>query len=203
MQRYTRIFKEELSGEWWIDRDGNATFADGNVGDSDHAVIVLQALMSEILDIFNAKPVDDFVDETEFYANIHDALELSKEEELMWEDGDWQGVMNLKLPANFDKKKFGKMMDTMNGNFDARDFGKQYYGWIRLKGNQIDLWELTESSLRALSNGIYDAYDEDSYDQNYDIELFHPKHVYLTNVPYPDIESHDVKTVMSHNIRSY
>lgn len=205
MKIYERFFslKEELVGEYWIDKDGNSTYADGDIGDSNHASIVIDRVMRDILDIFDAEHpslYDDALDESEFYESIHDALELSEELEQMWEDGDWQGVMTLKLPPDFDKKRFGKMMDVMNGTLDATSFGKQYYGWIRLKANQVDLWEITESSLRALSEGIYSAYGEDSFDENFDIEVEFPRRLYITKVPYFDIETHNVQTVLSHKI---
>ena len=43
--------KAYVDGEYWIDEDGNAHFADGDIGDMDHTTYVINRIISDWLDI--------------------------------------------------------------------------------------------------------------------------------------------------------
>lgn len=38
-----RYVRNELSGEWWIDDGGSPMYADGDVGDMNHEMLVLES----------------------------------------------------------------------------------------------------------------------------------------------------------------
>jgi hypothetical protein len=183
---------EALRGEWWI-QDGQSVYADGDVGDINHEAHVINVLRSEILtylgvDLVNYDYAPDFNDVAdEILDNIKD--ELTKEEIEDWvEHNEYYNVIATYLKRKGDKNIKTKLSYLKGHNdsgqtMDAREYGLKYLGWVRVKGNEIQVNTLTSEDLKNITKGLYDAYNEELEKTNVqDVDETNPMGEYTFNI---------------------
>ena len=117
-----------LRGEWWIDNTGSTTYADGDVGDYNHEAIALEAALG--VDLESVEP------------------EIAGK--LASYDFDDPGVAAYLTEQDADRD----FLDwyARHPRSDARDYALEHMGWIRVKGDNFELWELTDEALRRIQN---------------------------------------------------
>ena len=152
-----------LSGEWWIE-DGQAMFADGDIGDMSHEAHVIMKLTREILDVFGVQDDSEFLKElSEYYdqlgfESIYDVTinSLVDSEELV---AHWPNTVQRQAAV-----------ECVLGNGDARDYALVWDGWKRVKGNNVETWTLTADDLRSIADGLADTgcFDDDDDDDDDD-----------------------------------
>lgn len=155
------LYEANLRGEWWF-QDGNAQFADGDVGDMNHEAHVIDLLKRQLLLSLGIDKdyeyAPDFSDLTgEIYENIKD--DLTEEEKELWNE-DYQLVIIKYLERNGETNAREKM-SYVNGHHDAREYALKNWGWQRVKGNVIQTQTLTTKDLQNIVNGLYDAFGEE------------------------------------------
>ena len=163
--------REDVSGEFWL-QDGTAHSADGDVDDANHEGMVMESLRYEASEILGVDP-----DEWDYVAG--DFIDEATEKKLI--DG---GMTEDKVKA-------------LQGLVDARDIGMEDYGWVRLQSNNIQTHSLDNNQLRAIGDGLWDAYQEDAENETYNIEVY-GSGKYYTGVPWSVIASNKVA-----NLRDY
>jgi hypothetical protein len=196
-----------MDGEWWIDEDGTAHYADGDIGDINHENYVVVHCMYEVISQFeassNALPqqlagyLDSFINSDgvdiiavrEFIINWSDGLhrdgQLTDEQadDIFRHLQELSGVEEDMLNVAFD-------MDA-----DARKYGILTLGWIRLAGKDATCRRLDRRTLRQLDCGIYDAMGEqDVRGLKMDIDTFEPPALY-TGIPFTVIEAGNVGSI--------
>jgi len=186
-------YQQTMEGEFWLD-GGTSMFADGDIGEMDHEGYAMDYAAREQLnniqgdyDEFNGEDVDWFgftakwtADMIEKYGldETADPLNDLTEEQLKEEGVDRE------------------LWSVAFGNGDVRAYAAEKWGWVRVAGNSIQMNTLDKAKLKELADGLYDAYqsvDEDEFNsQCYNIET---KTAFYMSVPYPVIESGDMKAL--------
>jgi len=205
------------SGEYWIGEDGNSIYADGDVGDYNHAMIAEQEILNRLgYDSYDDDYVASLDDaESRFSRSLDKAKSWSPDdgsdlgeyfEMLMEEHGedDWKEYAELEdylfWKANQDTtdeqeltNRRHKFNQTWAGTKDPSLHAIQHFGWHRVKpsgnipGISVETWELTPNTAATIASGLYDAYDEMAEAQRYNIDV-RSTGDYLTNVPFSEIE---------------
>jgi hypothetical protein len=161
-----------MIGEWWF-YDGQAVFADGDVGDTDH---IMHAAEHHYIAFAEALQQTDMPTLQELGQN----LELSgifwagDEAWLRTQLNDWadaqQKAGHLTVAQADDvyvfiRKKINwselDLQMLTDDEADIRLYAVQVWGWIRSKKNDIELWHMTKRSLQTLSAGIGDTQDDE------------------------------------------
>lgn len=177
----TFINEAKLRGEWWF-QDGQAVFADGDVGDMNHENYVIEALSREILESLGAdvsgEVVGNFKEyKDEIFQEVGD--QFNEDEKELWASELYQQALALFIkrtsPEIYEKWQY------CYGNKDAREYALIHWGWQRVKGNVIQTQTLTTQDLSNIVRGLYDAYGsemEDDEDPTFDIEVMSTRSFY-------------------------
>lgn len=171
-----------LQGEWWIDDSGYATFADGDIGDQNHATIAFQSALGIDLDEvlsnqqYALERITEYLNETDIslsavlgitpvellnslVTNINDILtgHLTETQIL--------GLMALGADA-----KFLNFIRRDQG--DVRTFMMLENAWIRVDNNNFQLWNLDDEALGRIRDFVANEYpeDEDPLEDEFEIE---------------------------------
>ena len=164
-------FKKEaaLHGEWWI-VDGQAEFADGDVGDLNHegaAMLRAQGIilfefdeMLEAQDVdwdeFRTKVCKEFIQEAENdpvkVQEYIDALQESYEDNN--QEFFWSYICE---PKGVERPVFEMAEDMC----DIRAVAMQHWGYKRMARTLVETYSLTSADLTSIVDGIWDAYGEE------------------------------------------
>lgn len=171
IKEIVNLIKEHgMRGEWWF-QDGQAVFADGDVGDMNHEAYVIDALKRQLLDALGVDysrydQIPDLGDShirDEIFDNIKD--ELTPEELEEWQNNEFNDVIisYLKRQENKDVREviyYIRGHDNKGKNVDPREYALIHWGWQRVKGNVIQTQTLTSKDLNNIVNGLNDAYQD-------------------------------------------
>lgn len=161
----------QLQGEWWI-IDGQAIYADADIGEMSHEAYVVQSIQSQYAyDKFNH---GEWIDWDGF------KIELAKES-----FQEQYPAMNFErfaktFPEKVKDMYLGKLKEMgisndeyliAEGHGDAREYGLKHLGWKRVKQNNIQTETLTSDDLKNIANGLWEAYDEECENHTFNIEL--------------------------------
>lgn len=182
-QPWTRI------GEWWIDDSGNALYADQDVGDMGHEAYVIDHLTRRLRDYLDLDSDDEHV------GNLYDRETKKEIQEKMKED-EFDGtieefVEEAAKQAWKDPEQRKVALDIVEGRGDARKYGMQYDGWIRVAGHGFECWNLTATVMKHMADGIYDAGVEDIGDDEIFEIYVHNTGMHYTEVPWSVINGGD------------
>ena len=132
--------------------------ADGDVGDTNHSGYVIGSIISNHAD--------------ELGIGDPDLCDLDE-----FTDDDLR-------EAGFDKDEVEAVRDRM----DPREYGLKHLGWIRVKENNIQVWQLTNEALHDMANGIWEVAQDEAESEEFCIEVVEARTVY-DNVPYAVISA--------------
>ena len=198
------LIKESgVSGEFWITDDGIAIDA-SDIGDYNHEAYAIETAQYEL--------AEDEDYEGWKLAKVAEILEIQKQEleskkiELE-EAGKDTSKIDDELYSIWEKSRNPDYhayelitdhaeslginlatFDVAEGHGDARQYAIKVWGWKRLEGSNVETWNLTESDLRSIANGLYDAYNDDVLTETFDIYTLSNQGWYQ-NVPWEAIES--------------
>ena len=187
---------EFRGGEFWI-QDGQALFADGDIGDYNHEAYVIEMVQQS----YNETNLDwdafkKQIAQQQFQIALNDA-ETPQEKLLVqekWNEDDGEEFLMMAL------RELGMTNDEYSiaeGTGDARLYAIQHLGWQRLMGTNVETWTLTNNDLRNIANGLWSAYDEDVESETYDIDVHSPQ-MFFRDVPWEDISSEDVTNLLKY-----
>lgn len=150
--------KAQLTGEYWL-HDGQSEYADGDIGDYNHEMIAF-----------------------DYFSNIDREDSAFSGIEINAGYIDWNGLAQRYASENgkeepnnsAETKQYalayladnGANIDFFKWELAGKDL-REYavnQGWIRVKGNQFQLTELTDQNLRYIQNHIADILSEDEYE---------------------------------------
>jgi len=211
---WNQIFKlAQVRGEFWITDSGTALGADGDVGDYNHEGHAIEVAQSQIME--GSEDWEGWKRETalEILAEQKQELEERKyeieEQELDTTDIDkliyenWERSKDPEYHAyeliNANREKLGiseEDFDIAEGQGDARAYAMRNWGWKRLEGNHIETWTLTPNDLKIISDGLWDAYQEEGEKQKFTIYVYGTKKWY-TDIPVGVIDAKSVKDIVS------
>lgn len=183
----------QLSGEWWIDESGNATFADGDVGDMNHEAVVIHQIQAKYAEDFDR---GEYIDWEGFIKHIsgEKMQEAYADPAVMQEVLGIMGLSTAEQMSTIDLHDLAYHLmlqngmseeewQLANGGGDARLFAAKNWGWKRLDGTRVETWTLTPQDLKAIANGLWDAYQDDAEAGTYSIFVASSQKWY-TDIPY-------------------
>ena len=172
-------YKTSQSGEWWI-IDGQAIYADGDVGDMNHSGYVMEHVAHEIADMMGYSFDDEFFEWGDIQTRIIENMVN-------------EGELNQKILSDLTTKQFEKIalkngvtqeqLDAINDRIDPRDYGMQHLGWKRVQGSNVQTFTMSSDDLRNIAQGLDDTLDEDiegedTRDPEYTIEVLATRKIY-------------------------
>lgn len=158
----------QVTGEWWI-IDGKAIFADGDTGEMNHEMYVVDHVQRNyVYGEFDSDIVD------------WDGFKIFLAKEKYEEDGknieefeNLSGEIIEELYL-FKLKEMGMTNDEYmiaEGIGDARKYGIEKLGWKRVAGRNVQTHTLTIDDLKEISYGLWDAYEDDAEGSEFNIEV--------------------------------
>ena len=160
--------KAELRGEWWF-RDGYAYFADGDIGDLNHAAMAIEWAQDEIS--------SDFWSILEKYKSKLEEIGIwEKVGHVDFEFGGFKKAIDVIMDADYGSRHEGIYEDIVNEitakhgadctkaalkeDDDAAISWCLKQGWVRCHGNYLEVWHLTSSVMDTILEGIHSAYGD-------------------------------------------
>jgi hypothetical protein len=189
-----------MDGEWWIDTEGTAHYADGDIGDINHENFVVVHCMHEVLDLFEnsdnellgvlARYLKRFIEDdgvdiiavNEFIINWSDMLHR---EGKITDDQVNDIYSYLRELSGLDEELFDVCFDR---DKDCRAYGIKRLGWVRVARNNVECYEANPGMLRTIAKGLWDAMDMEVDQQRYMLEELANGKWYL-EVPYAVFEN--------------
>jgi len=155
---------QSLRGEWWI-ISGQAVFADGDIGDMNHEMYVIQSVQRQY--------VDDEFDRMDYI--------------------DWEGFEQTFQNPDQALKELGmsdEEIEIARGQHpDAREYGIKNFGWQRVNGNSVETNTLTSKDMGNIASGLGDVLESEGIDGEYNFEIeVRSTNTLYSEVPYSVIE---------------
>lgn len=182
-----------LRGEWWIDDSGFAEYADGDIGDQNHEAIALGSAFGIHEDSWTQLEADnlakEMLEDPTGYQDVFDDLGVTPEA-LASEEYDKRGMVDYFIRALEDlySYQFGPKqivaLKSINGDLDAIDWfidnpGKdartwamEHSGWIRVAGNNFQLWQYDASARSRISGFLAEEAEEEDWESEITINEF-------------------------------
>lgn len=189
---------ESVVGEFWI-IDGQAVDADGDVGDVNHEMVVVQHVFSEFIEALQGTRFDELVHGLAYF-DESDGVDTVAARAYVLDSADdlvMAGVINHAEAEDIESviaAEIGwpevKMRTALGRLDDARVYGYQYLGWIRVVNNNIQIYGLTKSKLNNMANGLYDCFGDDWIYATYYLEDMQTGKTY--SVPGKVIDAQDL-----------
>jgi hypothetical protein len=184
-----------LRGEWWI-VDGQAIYADGDVGDMNHEAYVIQSIQGMYADEeFNR---GEYIDWDGFekhlleegIAGLGDAE--YDEDEIVYNALKELGMTDEEI----------KVARGQHG--DAREYGLKNLGWKRIKGDNVQTQTLTSGDLSDIARGLWEISESSGMDNEteftVDIEVY-SNGTLFRDVPYSVISEKKPELLYQYRIR--
>ena len=199
------IEEATFHGEWWF-QDGQAIFADGDVGDVNHESMVIDQLRREIIDELGGdSSAEEYVGDFDKYAEeIFENIggELTPEELENWNDGLYFDTIKSYIVRIGSQELKEKFSYAYSSNKDAREYALIHWKWQRVKGNVIQTQTLTSQDVKHISNGLYEAYGDelDDPDAVFNIEVMSTRSFY-EDVPWTVLQKDDPTALNAYRTR--
>jgi len=165
---------EPLDGEHWLDDSGNATFADGDIGDMNHEGYAIDQAHRDVADAFGVDAGDE-VGSSDWQDIIRQVCKNNPRygELLAAEDWDTPAHKQMLDETGLDPET----ALVAQGYGDPRLWAAKHHGWTRMAGNSLQTVGIDGPKMQAIADGIYDAHQ--LYDipgeHKFDLEVVHPE----------------------------
>lgn len=158
--------QNEIRGEYWI-QNGYVDFADGDVGDRNHALIAREHVCHQYSDEVESLAEDLGIDASsmDHYGEI-DTEAISRILGEIEEHFEKQGVENT---HNYIINAIGCNNEAYNillGGGDERMYVMKYEGWIAIRSMNIELYGYDETKRGYLVRGLGEILDQEGIDEN-------------------------------------
>lgn len=131
IDRIEKVINEALRGEWWIEGP-QSTFADVDISDYNHAVLALEAALGVSLEDPDAPEIMPF--------------EPFTDEQIQWlieQDADRDAI------------------EALKDGTDPRDYAVEHLGYIRVQGDNFQMWEFNQEALNDIQNFLGEFEEEE------------------------------------------
>lgn len=169
--------------EYWIQADGDVEFADGDVGDKNHEMVVIDGVQRNILDkcqqvwhLPHGLDNYEYVDWDKFKSVLAKAYAQDLAKKYPAKTKQIQQVLH-NNPDNFLFKALKAAGITKTdwrvaeGQDDARDYAMKNWGWKTYRNEHIDTWFFRDKDLKAIVRGVENIADDEGWDEVGDEKL--------------------------------
>jgi len=176
----------EITGEYWINQDGEAQFADADISGLNHEGYVIDAVHRNIIDQVGLPKNYDSGDYVDFESFQEDFVkEIIKDKGLDPEEVDENEVFAQGL------KEEGVEEDEIDfvtrGNYNATMYAMKIWGWKAIRGHHVESWTLTPNDMQIIAKGIDEILeqegnyeDTDDDDENLEFTVSYYQHSPIT-----------------------
>lgn len=174
MNWYKRLKMAQMSGEYWITEDGRAEEVSGDTDGLNHENHVRMHLlyqhMGEKAPQHGEWPVsalDPYFVEAYADNNMDEVVNYLTSQGLIPKASTNQdpNLTRDNIIANLSAVDILRMnnvpediINVITEQIDARAYGLKMLGWKRVEGSNVETWEAAASDLKAIANGLYEAY---------------------------------------------
>lgn len=191
----------KITGEYWIESDGNGTYADGDEGHDAIAIRhVLYKFGDKIVDVAESRGID-----TSEISN-YDGYDPTEIADLIDQIVGWATPQSRSLQAAGKANPSADsaaLMQAIGANIDAykilRGFGNaplyvmMYENWIAVRSMNIELYGYDERKRKILLNGLEDIFNQEgNYEEDLsdlEFEIYDHKTNRASNLTFADIEN--------------
>jgi hypothetical protein len=162
-----------IRGEWWLNEDGSSEFADIDIGEKGHEAIAIDSMidkdivLDELLEKYKKEFEDGVIDEEELTYYLNQIEEYSNNDQidssfLFFEMGipDEIGMKAVKSPEMWKDIKY-----------DARQAYSKYYGAIRVINNSFSTYKITDKTIEAIKDFLFQEADDLIEESDQEIEV--------------------------------
>lgn len=169
-----------IKGEYWLTEDG-PVYADGDYSDDNHEMLaeshMLNQLGNDIGDdswgtqtFYNARNMfyDAIGNPMGYYGQMEDYVEaLQAQHGDDWPDyADFEDYLTWLNTHHIQDENLRRIREEwvkreIGGMKDPRTHVSKYYDWVRVRGNNIEVWELNDLSRARIKKQIEDIYYEE------------------------------------------
>jgi hypothetical protein len=183
MNWYRLLKLAQIRGEFWITESGQVMGA-GDEGDYNHEGHVIEQIRGYWADDMDW---DEFKKEQAIQQLKNDGysddeIEMVQQDKNQWYRAQEKALDNLGISP--------EEQAIAEGRGDARKYAMEKWGWKRLEGRSVETWLLRSQDLKAIANGLYDAYDDEVETGTFTIYVQAAK-TWFTDIPYNIIEQED------------
>jgi hypothetical protein len=150
-----------IRGEYWL-VDGDPRFADGDVGESDHAILALQEIRYTVLSEFGWDgDVEALRDNDAFLEELEELLGTNEKDEVarrLAEECSNPELAQRLLPAAFEQE-------------DAREAAIRHLGWKWVKRDWVGTFNLAPADMQQIARGIDQILDEEGIEPGPEDEI--------------------------------
>ena len=204
----TKDFKptfKEVPGEWFL-VEGQAQFADGDVGDVNHDMIVREHVVRKLVDVIDA----NFDVDWEYWADKAESIGGGDD---MTESPEGREILTRNVHKFLENKikdaSEGKdaLLDKLGINEEElliasgdprsypREYGIKHLGYVRVAGNNVEAYDITSKKLREIANGLWDAAGDESVERmTFDVEDAKTNTLY-SDVPFSVLDSGNMRAL--------
>lgn len=195
------ILSEAATGEFWI-IDGQAVSADGDVDMVNHEMVVVQHVFSELVDALQGTRFNELVPGLAYFDDSEGVDTIAARTYILDSTDDlvMAGVINhdeaddiiITIASEIGWPEV-KIRTALGRSDDARVYGYENLGWIRVVDNNIQIFGLNRPKLDSMANGLYDCYNDDWVHETYYLEDMQTGKTY--SVPGHVIDAQDVSYI--------
>jgi hypothetical protein len=175
---------EGINGEYW-DQNGSLVYADGDIGDFNHEAIAIQSALGLIVNEIGMYSDEFGFDDIISYLKEEYDWDSEELKDKFIELCDNSEEDDAVLMVIGDTPENRELLNIAQGVGDARKFAVEKWDWIAIRGNSIEMQNLTRDNLKRLANvleevvdieGFYDKLKSDvvSFLRNNQDEIFEP-----------------------------
>lgn len=172
----------DLDGEYWLDKDGWSTYADGDadVASPNHEAVVLlhiAGVMKGQLDpllaqrkwqgldaVFSSHYIadEDAIDPVGLRCALLDWADAAQKAGQLTEDEADDIEETLVQAAGLDRQAVKVLFGRDNAE-EARDYGRRVLGWTRVSGRHLDTYGISPEKLAKIAEGLHEAFGNDVF----------------------------------------
>lgn len=185
--------------EYWITETSQIIAADGDVGDKNHIIVVMERLWGELVDDLKSAgislaqeiPDPELLDPAMLRQVILDWADGQQRLGMLSDDDADDPYAYLCRKIKWKRWKMNVAVDDSNdgdGSVCPRAYAMKEWGWIRVADNSVTLHKLDRRTLRLLADGLAEIDEDFCHGRRYNIEVRGTSE-FLMDVRYATIET--------------
>lgn len=164
-----------MGNEWWIDEYGNALAADGDIGDMNHEMYVVDRVSRELVGFLGYEPPDGPFALQDYYAKK--ALKQAGIDPGFTDPVT--ALRNVLMTMPEVRKSFGSgnaFADAFavaigSTRIDGREYAMKRWGWKRVAGIDIETWTFTREDMAIIVKGLDDIAQGELDDPSFTVNI--------------------------------
>jgi len=188
----------KLANEYWF-HDNQTEFADGDIGDKNHEMIAEEYIINHFIpnipehlydlglstDVLNDYAPNDL----DFIQYLMEKYNYEEDDAI---DNAYYGNYIRWLVTGNDEAESPIIQELLHALKDPRKYAVEKLGWIRVRGRNIETYNLDQEHLNEIVSGLQEIFGDNVYNMQFNIETYSPRK-YYENIPFYEIEDGSIR----------